>query len=171
MQKNILLLTKPGSLELISLEPLRNQKTIQKKLRHLNRQVTMSKSLDLSPQPTTVPSQSTPSPPFLDLGNSNTLHSPEVSAWIKKLILNIRQFKNYPALSVRNRETGKVTLFFEISPMGQIVNYAVKEPSPHPRLNQAALDIFKNLPSVDPIPKGMTDKNLQLIIPLEYSLD
>ncbi|NCN43682.1 MAG: energy transducer TonB [Thiomicrospira sp.] len=80
--------------------------------------------------------------------------------------------KNYPRRAKRRLQQGDVILQFTLHPNGQIQQLKLIQPSNHPLLNQAALDIIRKRMAYQylPFPPQMPKNPMRIQVPINYIL-
>lgn len=104
---------------------------------------------------TPVQSPITAEPVSIASFNADYLHNPK---------------PQYPALSRRLGEQGRVLLHVQVSPQGSAIEVTVKKSSGFKRLDQAAVDVVKRWQFV-PAQQGSTPLLSWVDVPLQFSLE
>lgn len=84
-------------------------------------------------------------------------------------LLRARQV--YPEGALADGEAGIVEVGFRIARTGEVTDLRLTKPSAHARLNRAALEIFRGLPSFPALPAGVAGSEVSVKIPFEYALE
>lgn len=86
---------------------------------------------------------------------------------LKRLILNQRY---YPKIAKKLRQTGKVSVSFEIINKNQITNLKIHSKCPFDRLNKAALRTIHKLVSIPKIPSELNKLQIKVVVPILYEI-
>jgi protein TonB len=98
----------------------------------------------------------------------------EVSArerYLYELRVLIEGRRTYPSVSRRLGESGEVRVGFELHRDGSIRDVAITAPSPHPRLNEAALALVQGLGAYRPFVAEIRADKIHVEIPVAYRLN
>lgn len=106
----------------------------------------------------------------LSQGRPDTKTPPEIKFFLRELQRKISENQSYPFAARRLRQSGRVTLAFNVWPNGSITNVKVVEASPYPSLNSAAQDLIKSIKRAEHYPTQLGISKFALILPVDYSL-
>ncbi len=105
-----------------------------------------------------------------DLKAVNNL-SPELKAFLKSLREEILKRQHYPYSAKRLRQTGKVSVQFDVFDDGTVKNVSIYKKSAYDKLNKSAVKIIDDISKVDNFPKEtVKSKKISITVPIEYSL-
>ncbi len=79
--------------------------------------------------------------------------------------------KQYPRLSRRMGEEGRVMVEFSVNPSGEVSGLRIKSPSASERLNEAALQAVRDAAPLPPFPEGIRRERWDFSLLLVFSLD
>lgn len=91
--------------------------------------------------------------------------------YLLRIIDSLTSRKQYPQESQRLGEEAELEIAFRIHRDGSVTDIRLTKASAYPRLNQAALDILKEIGKFPPLPEGMSVTDLAIKLPLAYTLD
>ena len=94
----------------------------------------------------------------------------EEQRYLAALRERIKHKKRYPRVSRRRGEEGKVIVSFVIRKNGKLTDLRITRSSGIPRLDNAALEIFRRINSFPPIPASLGRKRWALSVPISYHL-
>ncbi|MCO5144000.1 MAG: energy transducer TonB [Oligoflexia bacterium] len=94
----------------------------------------------------------------------------QLAIYLEGLYSAIDHQKNYPLLSRRLGETGKVIISIVLLKNGELENIQIKTKSAFSRLDQAALDTVLKIKNYKPIPESIASDLLTIDIPIEFTL-
>lgn len=83
----------------------------------------------------------------------------------------INSRKVYPAIARQLEQTGVVKVGFLLLNDGEILHVKIVKSSGFTALDDAAKNILMQLHKIKPIPKALSRKPLQIVIPIDYALD
>lgn len=121
-------------------------------------------------KPTFRPPQPEQQPVPPQAVNKISADAPEMQAYILAVLKEINKRKVYPLAALDRGEEGKVVVGVSVGAGGQVLDVRVEEPSAFVRLNQAAVDTVKNIPSLPPLPAAVAPP-VHLHIPLVYRVE
>lgn len=141
------------------------------------RPVTKSK-LPTSPPVTSV-SEPLPEPPLTQPRQASVPPEPAAAAVNKEALLQaylgavatrIERHKRYPLSARRRGLSGKVVLQFTIHADGRVSDPQIIESSGHVVFRNSSLRTLKRVPSMPPFPAELKEKQIQVTVPLVYTL-
>lgn len=90
--------------------------------------------------------------------------------YLSKLRNLIEDKKIYPNSAKRLRQQGKVIVSFLITKEGHLKDISLKNGSKYKRLNNAALELLKDISRFEPIPKELGKNKWAIEIPINYRI-
>lgn len=90
--------------------------------------------------------------------------------YLSALRARIEQRKQYPMQAKRLGQSGVVEVSFTVTQRGHIIRPRVTRASPFQRLNDSALEVVANLGTFDPLPAEFGQEELEVTLPIRYSL-
>jgi periplasmic protein TonB len=120
------------------------------------------------PKPVPQVEQTSPSP-------RTTVHE-EASApridpsWESLLLKHLQEFKNYPEGARRRGEQGVVLLAFSIDRNGHVTSRRIVKGSGYPDLDAEVLGLVERAQPMPAFPPSMTEAQLDLTVPIRFSL-
>lgn len=134
----------------------------------------------------TPPKQTTPDavipvpkpPPKVEQTNPSprtTVHevasAPRIDpSWQSLLLKHLQEFKNYPYQARRRNEQGVVLLAFSIDRAGHVVSRRIMRSSGYADLDAEVLALVERAQPMPAFPPSMTEAQLDLIVPIRFSL-
>lgn len=91
-------------------------------------------------------------------------------AYLAKLRKVIEEKKTYPKNAKRLKQSGVVHVRFTLLRDGTIKNTQVAQTSSFEILDNATLNLFKEIAKTEPFPKELNDDTMVVVLPIEYSL-
>ena len=91
----------------------------------------------------------------------------EYAAQVQLLLAHHRR---YPRQARRRGQQGRARLFFVIDRHGRVVESRIEQSSGHALLDREVLAMVKRAQPLPPIPEPLFASNLDLIVPIEFSL-
>lgn len=117
-----------------------------------------------TPAPQPAPQAAPPQPAPLPLEND------EMKRYLATLMRQLARYKTYPAALKKAKIEGRVVLEFSIDARGRLVASGIRKGSGSPELDQAALNMLARANPLPAIPAFLKRDQLELAIPVEYSL-
>lgn len=105
------------------------------------------------------------------LGVQDGVAASEKQRYVYELRTLIEGRKVYPSLSQRLGEKGQVVVQFEVNKSGRIDKVVLKRKSLYPRLDEAAVNLIKQISAYKPFPSALTADSLTLEVPLNYQIN
>lgn len=90
--------------------------------------------------------------------------------YLSKLISLIEKNKTYPNTAKRLNQSGKVLVSFIITKNGEIKNIKISGSSNFEKLDEAALNILKEIQNVGLIPEKLNKESWEITVPIVYQL-
>ena len=101
----------------------------------------------------------------------NTSELEDIEAlYLSQLRAKIEKNKVYPNSAKRLNQKGKVYVTFTISKDGQITNIKINKSSNFEKLDEAALKIFVDISTIEPIPKELNKNYWEITVPIVYQI-
>jgi len=94
----------------------------------------------------------------------------EKSPYLRTIRKRIEEKWIYPQASFEEREEGVVTIFFSISPSGQLLSRRINQSSGSKRLDEESLMVIQRTAPFPPFPRDMSLSRLNIIARFNYSL-
>jgi periplasmic protein TonB len=98
-------------------------------------------------------------------------HAPRIDpSWQTLLLKHLQQFKNYPAAARARNEQGVVLLAFSIDRDGHVLSRRIVSGSGHADLDAEVLALVERAQPMPAFPASMTQAQLDLTVPIRFSL-
>ncbi|HEY7883454.1 MAG TPA: energy transducer TonB [Cellvibrionaceae bacterium] len=94
----------------------------------------------------------------------------DTSDYLASLQAWLERHKQYPRLARRMRQEGTALLYFVVSPNGEVLNYELRQSSGHQHLDREVIAMIERAQPLPAMPASMAQKELELIIPVEFFL-
>jgi len=91
-------------------------------------------------------------------------------SWQSLLLKHLQQFKNYPSKARDRGEQGVVVLAFSIDRSGHVLARRIVNGSGHPDLDAEVLALVERAQPLPAFPPSMTQDQLDLTVPIRFSL-
>ncbi len=91
-------------------------------------------------------------------------------SYLSRVRMVIESHKKYPRISKRLRQEGVVNVEFTIQKSGKIRSARVKQGCKYQKLNQAAVAIFDEIGSFEPIPDEIERSSWKISVPVAYKI-
>jgi periplasmic protein TonB len=97
--------------------------------------------------------------------------APKVEAsWQTSLMRQLQRVKRYPASSQSRKEEGIVLLSFSLDRNGHVLAHSIARSSGHADLDNEVLDMIMRAQPLPPFPESMTQTQIDLTVPIRFSL-
>lgn len=97
--------------------------------------------------------------------------APKVEAsWTTSLMRQLQRVKRYPASAQSRKEEGVVLLSFSIDRNGHVLAHSIVRSSGHAALDNEVLDMIMRAQPLPPFPESMTQTQIDLTVPIRFSL-
>jgi periplasmic protein TonB len=97
--------------------------------------------------------------------------APKVEAsWTTSLMRQLQRAKRYPASAQAHKEEGTVLLSFSIDRNGHVLAHSIVRSSGHAALDNEVLDMIMRAQPLPPFPESMTQAQIDLTVPIRFSL-
>jgi periplasmic protein TonB len=97
--------------------------------------------------------------------------APNVEAsWTTSLMRQLQRAKRYPPAAQARREEGVVLLSFSIDRSGHVIAHSIARSSGHAALDNEVLDMIMRAQPLPPFPESMTQTQIDLTVPIRFSL-
>ena len=93
-----------------------------------------------------------------------------IENYIERVLEEIEKNKKYPRLALRLKQEGIVELKVIINKSGEIIKFEIIHASNFVSLNQAALNLIRNMSRLPEIPREIEVDELSLNIPIDYKI-
>jgi protein TonB len=90
--------------------------------------------------------------------------------YLARLMAHLNAYKHYPRSALLRHEQGTVRLRFIMDRMGNVKSYEVVGSSGFPDLDDEARSVIQNAQPLPPVPPNYPGTNLDLVLPLVFSL-
>jgi protein TonB len=98
-------------------------------------------------------------------------HAPRIDpSWQTLLLKHLQQFKNYPSGARARNEQGVVLLAFSIDRDGHVLSRRIVSGSGHADLDAEVLALVERAQPMPAFPASMTQAQLDLTVPIRFSL-
>jgi periplasmic protein TonB len=119
-------------------------------------------------KPTPTVEQSSPAP-------RTTVHevasAPRIDpSWQSRLLKHLQEFKSYPRAARRRNEQGVVLLAFSVDRDGHVVSHHIVRGSGYPDLDAEVMALVERAQPMPAFPPSMTEAQLNLTVPIRFSL-
>lgn len=91
-------------------------------------------------------------------------------SWQSLLLKHLQQFKNYPSEARRRSEQGVVLLAFSIDRDGHVLSRRILKGSGFADLDAEVMALVERAQPMPAFPASMTEKQLDLTVPIRFSL-
>lgn len=91
-------------------------------------------------------------------------------SYLGRLLAHLNRFKRYPAEAKRARVQGVTMLHFVMNRSGQVLSFEVQQSSGKPALDEEALALVQRAQPLPAIPSNFPQDQLNLIVPIEFTL-
>lgn len=109
-----------------------------------------------------------PPPPKPTISSEEIQNAKDV--YLAKLRKAIEEKKTYPKNAKRLKQSGVVHVRFTLLRDGTIKNAQVAQTSSFEILDNATLNLLKEIAKTEPFPKELSDDTMVIVLPIEYSL-
>jgi len=97
--------------------------------------------------------------------------APRVDAsWQTLLVKHLERFKNYPSRARERKEEGEALLTFTVDRNGHVLSRRIITSSGHPDLDAEVLAMVERAQPLPAFPASMTEAQLNLTVPIHFSL-
>jgi periplasmic protein TonB len=125
-------------------------------------------TIAIPPPPVAAPSVpdaplAPPAPAFDPTGDAQ-------KAFVARLFAHLNRFKQYPQGARLRHEQGVVGLRFTMDRQGRVLSFTIAKNSGSKLLDEEALNIIKRAQPLPRIPAAFPQTQLDLVIPVEFSL-
>jgi len=91
-------------------------------------------------------------------------------SWQADLVRHLQQYKRYPSGAQGKREQGVVLLGFSVDRNGRVLAHRIVQSSGHADLDQEVMDMIVRAQPLPAFPPSMTQSELDLTVPIHFSL-
>jgi len=91
-------------------------------------------------------------------------------SWQADLLRHLQQYKRYPNGAQTKHEQGVVLLGFSVDRDGRVLAHRIVQSSGHADLDQEAMDMIVRAQPLPAFPPSMTQPQLELTVPIRFSL-
>ena len=91
-------------------------------------------------------------------------------SWQTNLMRQLQRFKRYPALAQSRKEEGVVLLSFSLDRSGHVLAHSIARSSGHLDLDNEVLAMIMRADPLPPFPASMTQTQIDLTVPIRFSL-
>ncbi|EGG98256.1 Ferric siderophore transport system2C periplasmic binding protein TonB [gamma proteobacterium IMCC2047] len=92
-------------------------------------------------------------------------------SYLTKVMARIAKFKRYPRSARKDGVTGVVTIKFVIQKNGRVRSSEIVKSSGDARLDEETKNILLRASPFPPVPRELSDRELVLTLPVEFSLN
>lgn len=97
--------------------------------------------------------------------------APQVAAsWEASLVKHLQQFKRYPSEAQSRGDEGVVLLSFSVDRTGHVLAHQILRSSGHAELDDEVMSMIERAQPLPPFPASMPDPQLDLTVPIRFSL-
>jgi protein TonB len=91
-------------------------------------------------------------------------------SWQADLVRHLQQYKRYPSGAQGKREQGVVLLSFSVDRNGRVLAHRIVQSSGHADLDQEVMEMIVRAQPLPAFPPSMTQSELDLTVPIRFSL-
>ena len=91
-------------------------------------------------------------------------------SWQADLVRHLQQYKRYPIGAQGKREQGVVLLGFSVDRTGRVLAHRIVQSSGHADLDQEVMEMIVRAQPLPAFPPSMTQSQLDLTVPIRFSL-
>ena len=91
-------------------------------------------------------------------------------SWQTNLMRQLQRFKRYPALAQSRKEEGVVLLSFSLDRSGHVLAHSIARSSGHADLDNEVLAMIMRAEPLPPFPESMSQTQIDLTVPIRFSL-
>jgi periplasmic protein TonB len=91
-------------------------------------------------------------------------------SWETELVRRLEQYKRYPSEAQARRVEGVVTLNFRVNRNGHVLAREIVRSSGHPELDKEVISMIERAQPLPPFPPSMPQDQLNLTVPIRFSL-
>ncbi len=121
------------------------------------------------PPPPQKIEQQPPPTPAMQARTKGGMERDEAS-WRSQLSKHLLKFKRYPSEAQAHGEEGTVTLSFTVDRTGHVLARKIVQSSGYPPLDAEVMSMIERAQPLPPFPDSMTDSQIDLIVPVQFSL-
>jgi periplasmic protein TonB len=92
------------------------------------------------------------------------------TAWENSVVKHLQRYKRYPSEALSRSEEGIVLLSFSIDRNGHVLARHIARSSGHPNLDEEVMDMIKRAEPLPAFPATMTQVQLDLTVPIRFSM-
>ena len=92
------------------------------------------------------------------------------SAWENSVVKHLQRYKRYPSEALSRSEEGIVLLSFSIDRSGHVLARHIARSSGHPDLDEEVMDMIKRAEPLPAFPASMSQLQLDLTVPIRFSM-
>jgi protein TonB len=93
-----------------------------------------------------------------------------MAQWRDLVAARLQQNKRYPRDAESRRETGVVTMTFNVNRFGHVLSSRIVRSSGHPSLDEEVRQLLQRAQPLPAFPAAMTQSSIQLTVPISFSL-
>jgi len=91
-------------------------------------------------------------------------------SWQTNLIRQLQRFKRYPASAQSRKEEGVVLLSFSLDRSGRVLAHSIARSSGHADLDNEVMAMIMRAAPLPPFPESMSQTQIDLTVPIRFSL-
>jgi protein TonB len=91
-------------------------------------------------------------------------------SWASGVVRHLQQFKRYPSTAQSRSEEGTVLLGFSVDRSGHVLSRHIVQSSGHPDLDDEVMSLVERAQPLPAFPPTMTESQLDLTVPIRFSL-
>jgi periplasmic protein TonB len=90
--------------------------------------------------------------------------------WASGVVKHLQQYKRYPGDAQTKNEEGTVILAFSVDRTGHVLEHHIVHSSGHPDLDEEVMSLIERAQPLPPFPASMSQAQLDLTVPIRFSL-
>jgi protein TonB len=103
-------------------------------------------------------------------GGSGQGNPDELKAYLARVRKRLTASKKYPPAARSQKLEGVATVSFLLAPDGRVLSARLAKSSGHPVLDEEVMALVRRVSPLPPRPKGLPPENLNLTVPIQFSL-
>jgi protein TonB len=103
-------------------------------------------------------------------GGSGQGNPDELKAYLARVRKRLTASKKYPPAARSQKLEGVATVSFLLAPDGRVLSSRLAKSSGHPVLDEEVMALVRRVSPLPPRPKGLSQDNLSLTVPIQFSL-
>jgi len=104
------------------------------------------------------------------VGAESTAQQDNQVSWQNRLLAHLQRHKRYPSIARQRRQQGTATIQFRIDRDGNVITTSLVQSSGHVLLDRSAMEMVDRAQPLPRPPATVTDDELSLTLPVQFSL-